>query len=394
MKKRVCVVVTARPSYSRIRSVLHLLQHHPRLKLQLIVTASALHERYGSVVDQIENDGFTIDRKLHTLIEGNEPHVMAKTTGVSLVELSSAFDAIRPDLVITIADRYETIATAIAATYMNIPLVHIQGGEITGSIDNRVRNAITKLADLHLVSSVAAAQQVRGMGEPADTVFVTGCPSIDIARSAMNQGPLTADALRARVRHGEISELPSEYLVVLQHSDTTRYDASREEIAQTVDAVRRVNLPTFWFMPNVDAGSAAVEEEIARLLEGPLEAPIWGLTNLEPSDFLRLIKHSRCLVGNSSAGIREASYLGVPVVNVGSRQNGRLRGKNVVDVGSDSREIARAIANQIRQRDLPRELIYGDGHSSKRIVAVIEDFLEHALSPRHSSSSVVLSRVA
>src|ERR1051325_6815902 len=180
-RRKVCVVVTARPSYSRIKTALRAIQEHPDLELQLVVAASALLDRYGSAVRYIENDGFDIAARVYMVLEGENLASMAKTTGLGLLELATVFDNLKPDVVITIADRYETLATAVAASYMNIPVAHIQGGEITGSIDEKVRHAVTKLSNLHFVSTRPAAERVIKMGEDPEMVFVTGCPSIDLA---------------------------------------------------------------------------------------------------------------------------------------------------------------------------------------------------------------------
>src|SRR5687768_9907683 len=174
MKRKVCVVVTARPSYSRIKTALKAIQEHPDLELQLVLGASALLDRYGSVVNYIVQDGFEISARVYMVLEGENPTAMAKTTGIGVLELSTVFDNLKPDLVVTIADRFETLATAVAAAYMNIPVVHIQGGEVTGSIDEKVRHAVTKLADVHLVSSRQAAERVVKMGEDPERVHVTG----------------------------------------------------------------------------------------------------------------------------------------------------------------------------------------------------------------------------
>ena len=181
MKRRVCVVVTARPSYSRIKTALAAIQNHPDLELQLVVAASALLERYGDISQLIQSDGFTIAARVFIVLEGETPTAMAKSTGLGVLELATVFDNLKPHVVVTVADRYETLATAVAAAYMNIPVAHVQGGEVTGSIDEKVRHAVTKLADLHLVSTSRAAERVIRMGEVPDTVSVTGCPSIDLA---------------------------------------------------------------------------------------------------------------------------------------------------------------------------------------------------------------------
>ena len=167
-KRNICVVVTARPSYSRAKSLLLAIKKHPHLKLQLVVVASALLPRYGKAIDYIKKDGFTIDAEIYNVLEGENTSAAAKTTGLGIIELSSAFDNLKPDIVVTIADRFETLSTAVAASYMNIPLAHLQGGEVTGNIDEKVRHAITKLADYHFVSSNDAYQRVLKLGEDKD----------------------------------------------------------------------------------------------------------------------------------------------------------------------------------------------------------------------------------
>src|SRR5919108_212407 len=173
-KRRVCVLVTARPSYSRIRSALRAIQDHPGLELLLVVGASALLERYGSAIQAIEHDGFTPSARVFMVLEGENLVTSAKSTGLGLVELATVFDNLKPDAVVTVADRYETLATAVAASYMNIPVVHVQGGEVTGSIDEKARHAVTKLSNLPLVSTHAAAERVKKLGEAPETVVVTG----------------------------------------------------------------------------------------------------------------------------------------------------------------------------------------------------------------------------
>ena len=193
MSRKVCVVITARPSYARIKTVLEAIQCHTDLELQLVVGASALLERYGPVVDVMRADGFHPDAVIYTVLEGENLVTTAKSTGLGIVELATIFSSLKPDLVITVADRYETIATAIAASYLNIPLAHVQGGEVSGSIDGKVRHAVTKMADLHLVANQQAAERVIRMGEEPDTVFVTGCPSVDLAARVLAEGPARFD---------------------------------------------------------------------------------------------------------------------------------------------------------------------------------------------------------
>jgi UDP-hydrolysing UDP-N-acetyl-D-glucosamine 2-epimerase len=179
MKRKICVVVASRANYGRIKSVLAAIKDSNKLELQLVVSASALLNKYGEVYKIIEKDGFIITRKAYYILEGENHIAMAKSTGMGVIELASIFDDIKPDMVLTVADRYETLATAIASTYMNIPLIHTQGGEVTGSIDESVRHAITKLAHLHFPATEQSRNRLIKMGEDPNFIFNVGCPAMD-----------------------------------------------------------------------------------------------------------------------------------------------------------------------------------------------------------------------
>ena len=332
MKRKVCVVVTARPSYSRIKTALQAIKEHSDLELQLVVAASALLDRYGTAVDFIAADGFKPSARVHMVLEGEHLAAMAKTTGIGLLELTTVLENLEPDIVVSVADRFETIATAIAASYMNIPLVHVQGGEVTGSIDEKVRHAVTKLADMHFVASKKAAERVIKMGERESSVYVTGCPSIDLAALVKSDATLDFDPFTKYGGVGPAPDISKGYLVVMQHPVTTEYELSRAHIDETLYAVDSLDMPTLWFWPNVDAGSDGTSRGVRAFRESVKPKQMHFFKNMEGTDFLKLLCNSRCLVGNSSVGVRECSYLGVPVVNIGSRQSGRDRGINVIDV--------------------------------------------------------------
>lgn len=366
-KRKICVVVTARPSYSRIRTALTAMAAHPELELQLVVGASALLDRYGNAVQAVERDGFPIAARVYMVLEGENLVTSAKSTGLGLVELATVFDNLKPDAVVTIADRYETLATAVAASYMNIPVVHVQGGEVTGSIDEKVRHAVTKLSNLHLVSTVLAAERVRRLGEESDTVVVTGCPSIDIAAEVAARPALDFDPFHKYGGVGPKADLSSGYLVVLQHPVTTEYEAARLQVEETLYAVREFDLPVLWFWPNVDAGSDGTSKGIRVFRESEPSGNLHLFRNMFPEDFLRLLCGATAIVGNSSVAIRECSYLGVPAVNIGTRQQGRERGRNVLDVGHDRAAIAQAIHEHIRRGPAPSDPLYGDGTAGVRI---------------------------
>jgi UDP-hydrolysing UDP-N-acetyl-D-glucosamine 2-epimerase len=365
--RKICVVVTARPSYSRIRTALKAIDDHPGLELQLVVAASALLDRYGSAIQSIERDGFPIQARVYMVLEGENLVTSAKSTGIGLSELATVFDNIQPDAVVTIADRYETLATAVAASYMNIPLVHVQGGEVTGSIDEKVRHSVTKLSNLHLVSTQLAAERVRKLGEDPETVHVTGCPSIDIAAEVAGDPAMDFDPFTKYGGVGPTTDLSNGYLVVMQHPVTTEYEEARHQIEETLYAVKDFSLPVLWFWPNVDAGSDGTSKGIRVFREKENPRNFHLFRNMFPEDFLRLLCASTAIVGNSSVAIRECSYLGVPAVNIGTRQMGRERGHNVIDVGHDRREIADAVATHIKRGKPRRDLLYGDGKAGVRI---------------------------
>lgn len=368
-KRRICIVVTNRASYARIRSVLAAVRDDPRMELQLVLSASMVLHHYGNAEEVVRADGFVPAATVHCVVEGEIPATMAKTTGLALIELSSIFERLQPDIVLTVADRFETIATAIAASYMNIPLAHTQGGEITGSIDESVRHAITKLAHLHFPATEQAGANIIAMGEPADTVHVTGCPSIDnlfgIELGPLDKQFITSHGVGSAVDTGE------PYLLVMQHSVTTEFSAAAAQTDATLRAVADYGLPTIWLWPNMDAGSDAIAKHVRHFHESNSENNDAGrfhfFRNMPVNEFARLMKNCACMVGNSSAALREGSYLGTPVVNIGSRQAARERGKNVLDVPHDSDAIKAAIDRQITHGLYSQDPIFGDGKAGERI---------------------------
>lgn len=370
-KRKIAVVVTARPSYSRIKTALRAIDEHPDLELQLVVAASALLGRYGSAVKVMEADGFQIAAKVFNVLEGGNLAAQAKTTGLGIIELTNVFENLKPDAVVTVADRFETMSTAIAASYLNIPLVHIQGGEVTGNIDEKVRHAITKLSDLHFVSSEKAKERVLKMGEIPEKVFMTGCPSIDLAYEINHDYQLNFNPYEKYGGVGATPDISNGYLVVMQHPVTTEYEASRAHIELTMKAIYDLKIPTFWFWPNVDAGSDGTSNGIRAFREQHNLEHIHFFKNMRPLDFLKTLKNSLCLIGNSSVGIRECSFLGIPVVNIGSRQDGRERGANVIDVDYNQAAIQAAIQQQIDHGHHQSDSIYGTGDAGQQIAELL-----------------------
>jgi UDP-hydrolysing UDP-N-acetyl-D-glucosamine 2-epimerase len=372
-KKRICVLVTARPSYSRIRTALKAIDAHPDLELQLVVAASALLDRYGNAIKVIEHDGFEIKARVYMVLEGENLVTSAKSTGLGLVELATVFDNLGPDAVVTVADRYETLATAVAAAYMNIPVVHVQGGEVTGSIDEKVRHAVTKLSNLHLVSTKLARERVIRLGEEPDSVVQTGCPSIDIAAEVARNPDFDFDVFKKYGGVGDQVDLSRGYFVVMQHPVTTEYDESLRQVEETLHAVKELGLPALWFWPNPDAGSDGTSKGIRQFREREHPSDLHFFRNMNPEDFLRLLVHSKGIIGNSSVAIRECSYLGVPAVNIGSRQQGRERGANVIDVEHDRLAIANAARRHLTGERPKKDTLYGTGEAGERIAACLAE---------------------
>jgi UDP-hydrolysing UDP-N-acetyl-D-glucosamine 2-epimerase len=358
--RKVCVVVTARPSYSRVRSLLAALAARPDIELQIVVGCSALLERYGDVSRVMEADGFHIAERVWSVLEGENLLTGARETGIALMDFASCFDRLRPDLVVVNADRREVLAAAIAARYQEISVLHLQAGERTGSVDDAVRDAISHMATYFCVSTEMARYRVYGLTGDMTRVFVTGCPSLDVARDARDEPPVTVEELGGA---GAAIDLSRPFICVLQHTTTDRASAGYDEMMQTLEAL---TLPAVVFWPGEEPGSAGISKAIRRY-----QGRVHTVRNLPPTRFLRLLMQSAALVGNSSCGIRECSYLGVPVVNVGTRQHGRERAANVVDVPHHARLIADAIEAQAAHGPYPSAGLYGRGDAGQQIAEVL-----------------------
>lgn len=370
--RKVCVFIGSRANYSSIKSVMRAIDAHPDLQLQLVVGASALLDRFGSVVDLIVEDGFTPAARVTMIVEGETPATMAKSTGLGLLELPTIFEMLKPDVAVSVGDRFETMATAVAAAYMNIPVAHTMGGEISGTIDESIRHAVTKLAHVHFPANAAAAERIVRMGEPADTVHVVGCPRIDlVAEIARMEGGIPHAEWLTREGVGAHVDPSTPFLLVNQHPVTTEYGQGRQQIGETLLALEELRMPTIMLWPNVDAGSEDLATGMRTFREKRNPAYIRFYKNFPIDTYVRLMLSCACVVGNSSAPIREGAYLGVPAVNIGTRQRGRDRGPNVVDAGYDRAEIVEAVRRQVAHGRYPSDALYGDGHAGGRIADLL-----------------------
>lgn len=373
--KKICIVVGSRANYSSIKSLIRAVKNHPKLKLQLIVCASALLERYGKVVDQIEKDGFLCDVKLNFIVEGETPLTMAKTTGLGLIDMTNALDLLKPDYVVTVGDRYETMATTIAATYMNIPLVHTMGGEVTGTIDESIRHATTKFAHLHFAASLDAANRIIKMGENSDNVFCLGCPRIDLVKETLEE-VIDISGFEKTVNSygiGSAINLKNKFLLVSFHPVTTEFGDNFNQISVLFEALKKIKMQSIILWPNSDAGSSEISKYYRMLREKENNLPFHFVKNLPIDVYVNLMNLTSCLVGNSSSGIREGAFIGTPVVNVGSRQNSRECGNNVINVEVDTDLIYNAINKQLVHGKYESNHIYGDGNTGIKIADILSD---------------------
>ncbi|MBN1897584.1 MAG: UDP-N-acetylglucosamine 2-epimerase (hydrolyzing) [Spirochaetes bacterium] len=371
-KRKIAVVITSRASYARVKSLLKAISKNKNLELILIGAASLILEKYGNAHMIMEKEGFKINEKVYMVIEGENPATMAKTVGVGIIELATIFDNYKPDIVVSIADRFETVATAIAGSYLNIPIAHIQGGEITGSIDEKVRHAVTKFASAHFVSNEFAFKRVRQMGEPEDTIYITGCPSIDLADAVLKDPEMKFKFFEKYGGVGDIIDLNKDFIVVMQHSVTTEFSHAYEQMWETLMAVDSVGIPAIIMWPNMDAGSDRISKAIRTYRELHKPQHVHFFKNFQPQDFLKLLLRSKGIVGNSSVGIREGSFLGVPAVNIGNRQLGREQADNVVNVDYDRKKITQAIKNHIiKNQRFPSSHLYGDGTAGEKIAGLL-----------------------
>ena len=298
---------------------------------------------------------------------------MAKSTGIGLIELPSVFDRLKPDYVITVGDRFETMATTLAAAYMNIPVAHTMGGEVTGTIDESIRHAVTKFAHIHFPASRDAQQRIVKLGEREDMIFRVGCPRIDLVAEILKgdaalpelDGGLFASGVGASL------DLTKPFAIVSQHPVTTEYGEGERQIMATLEAVRRNRLQAVVLWPNADAGSEDIARGMRKSRERGQAEGMHFFKNLPIDTYVRLMARAACLIGNSSSGIREGAYIGTPVVNVGSRQDSRERGANVIDVDHDVDALSDALAAQKAHGRYPMQDIYGDGQAGPRIADVL-----------------------
>lgn len=368
--RKICAITANRADFSRIESILRAIQKRADLELRLVVMGSHLLPAKGRTIDEIIKKGFTPDFQIDMEVPGGTPLAMTESVGLGITKLAEVMDSLRPDIVIVPVDRFESLAMGVAAALMNIRVAHIQGGEVTGTIDESIRHALTKLAHLHFVATEASRERVIKMGERADMVFNVGCPATDLLLQAPEYSQEeTLTKLNDLIAGQKKLDAKSSYIFVLQHPVTTEFTAASDEIKATLEAIKNLNLQVIIGWPNIDAGGEAITKVLDNYLQTAQN--VFTFAHIPTDLFINILRHAACQVGNSSSGIREAGYFGTPVVNVGSRQNSRERGQNVIDVGYDAAEIKKAIQAQLQHGRYPAEMIYGNGHSGEKIADIL-----------------------
>lgn len=367
MTRRIAIALTTRGNYAKMKSTMRAIVAQPDLELALVVGGGILQSRFGDFRPAIAADGFRIAAEIDFLVDGGETlESMTASAAAATQTFGHALAQLQPDVAVIIADRYEALSLAFAATCMNIPIAHLEGGEVSGSIDERLRHAITKLAHVHFPATQGAAAVLRRMGEPEDRIFVVGTPSLDIVAGLDLEAPPKLGSSGGRPP----PDLDGAFVVVSQHPVVTEHADAQQQIRETADAVAEIGLPVVWIRPNMDAGGDGVRlalDEVAKRAD----MSVWFYPSLQIETYALLLRRACCLVGNSSSGLREAEFLGVPVVNIGTRQEGRERGANVVDVAPVRDAIAAAIRRQIAHGRYETAHVYGDGRSGEKIAKIL-----------------------
>ncbi len=407
--RKIAVAVTHRTPYGRLKPVLKAIQSHPDLELQIIVATPVFfhdllfalrHSDFSSIrvsiswyikarlrtlfggksalneLDLLSKsiiaDGFSISAHVPIFIAGGNLKTMTKSVGAGILNLPVIFEKLKPDVVLIHADRFEMLAVAVAASLMNIPIAHTQGGEVSGTIDETTRHAITKLAHIHFPTTQMSRDRLLKMGESHDRVFFVGCPTIDVLKE-IDLTPDNSIFDRNGNGHGDRLDLSKPYILVLQHPVTTEYGEAKQQMEETLKAVEDIGVPVFLLWPNIDAGSDGASAAVRNFIKNHNLPALALFKTLHSEDFYKVLKNAAVAVGNSSSFIREGSYLGTPTVLVGSRQNRRERADNVVEVSHNHVEIKEAVLKQLVQGPYPSSNLFGDGKTSHLIAGILSD---------------------
>lgn len=366
--RTICAVTVGRSDYGIYLPVLRKIQADPDLRLSLIVAGMHLSPEFGMTVRTIEHDGFEIGERVEMLLSSDTPEAIAKSMGIGTMSYAQAYARARPDILLVLGDRFEMHAAALAALPFKIPVAHIHGGEITeGAIDDALRHSMTKLSHLHFVATREYGVRVLQMGEEPWRVVVSGAPSLD------NLG--STELLDRRTLEERFSlHLQTDPLLVTYHPVTLEYEQTEWQVGELLYALRASGLPVVFTLPNADTSGRIIKTQIEEYVAGNPKAQLVG--NLGTQGYFSLMACAAAMVGNSSSGIIEAALFGLPVINMGTRQRGRLRTANIIDVGYSRDEVLGAIdlavSKEFRDGVAGMSSPFGDGHAADKIVSALK----------------------
>ena len=366
--KRIAVVTGTRAEYGILYPVLRAIETRSELELSLVVTGMHLSHEFGYTIQEIEKDGFKIDARVDMLPSSDTLGAMAESVGLGIIGMAQTWEQLKPDIILVLGDRTEPLAATIAGAYMNIPVAHVHGGDVCGNIDDSARQAISKFAHIHFPATQKSAERITKMGEEEWRIHIVGAPALD---TILNESFIPADALVKKFA----LDLTKPLILAVQHPVTTQVDAAPVQVRETLEAIGEIGYPAIVIYPNSDAGGRKMIEVIKEFERHPL---IKTFKSLPRQEYISLMKAAGVMVGNSSSGIIEAPSFGLPVVNVGIRQEGRERGKNVIDVGHNKQEIIKAIKKASADREFLNEVKkcqspYGDGNAGKKIAGALSN---------------------
>lgn len=367
--KTICIALTNRTNYSKLKTVLFELRNFRDLECRIVLSSTILLDRYGSSYRDLLHDGFEIDKKIDCVLMNDSHEAMAKTVGLSVLEHATYFQWRRPDLLLIVGDRFDMLAPAVAASMMNIPIAHIQGGELSGTIDNVIRDVITRFAALHFVATEQSAQNLSNYGVAPKSIFDYGCPAVEYISQIEVGKNFDQDKLGKKFKR-DIHIKPGEkYFLVMIHPDTTnRHDVDMEAV---MSAVVKFGVKTFIFYPNVDAHNSEIVASIAKYKNND---NFYMIRHMPLEGFIHTMAHCSCMIGNSSSGIREAASFGVPVINIGYRQVDRERNANVIDI-EDRYETLEEMINKYIGHRFEKQNIYFKPGCANKIALEITRFI-------------------
>lgn len=367
MKRKIACILSSRATYGYSRPVMRLIKKSKKLELAVIVTGMHLLKEYGLSVNEIIRDGFKIAAKVDMTVGGDSGAAWAKSLGLEMQSLAQVFSMIKPDIILVEGDRAEQLIATVTGAYMNIPVAHLQSGDVSGHIDGSARHAITKLCHIHFPACEDSAKRVLNMGEEKWRVFNVGAPQLDeIVHGKKISKPLLEKNLGF--------SLSSPLLVVIQHPVLVEVTDARRQMIETMEAIRSLGFHTVVIYPNIDAGG----EEMIKVIREYEKLPfLHTFKNIDRILFLNLLRYASALVGNSSCGILEAPSFKLAAINIGTRQRGRMQAANVINVSYDKKHITAAVKKALFNKNFQKRLSrcvnpYGDGKSAARVVKILE----------------------